>query len=302
MSLNRFVCRRRRSGFTLVELLVVIGIIALLIGMLMPALARARAASQKVVCAASLRQIGQGLQSYVSAHRGHGPWNYFGWSVEPGQMTSYLWVSWDDLLDSHLGRVLTEPERQAAYAPRPNKLYHCPADTIERQVMPTDSQADAAVTGLHTRSYAMNCSFKNNDQLPENFTGIGSGLGVGGTFANAAGYLNTQFSKINIRVDRVRRPSDVIAIAEVPWKFNVLGGHNTVATSPYTQALQAVFVLNNPGDKPIRTTHGTTWNYLFLDGSVRPMTGEETVRPSTAATWRDRVYLPNYLWTTDPND
>jgi prepilin-type N-terminal cleavage/methylation domain-containing protein/prepilin-type processing-associated H-X9-DG protein len=58
------------SGFTLVELLVVIGIIALLISILMPALSKARAASQETVCTNNLRQLCLGMQLYADSNQG----------------------------------------------------------------------------------------------------------------------------------------------------------------------------------------------------------------------------------------
>ena len=63
------------GGFTLVELLVVIGIIALLVSILLPTLNRAREAANKAKCLSNLRQLGQGNTMYIAA------WN--GWAV-PG--------------------------------------------------------------------------------------------------------------------------------------------------------------------------------------------------------------------------
>jgi prepilin-type N-terminal cleavage/methylation domain-containing protein len=61
---------RRRQGFTLVELLVVVGIIALLISILLPSLSKARSHAQEVQCESGLRQIGMGLMMYADSHHG----------------------------------------------------------------------------------------------------------------------------------------------------------------------------------------------------------------------------------------
>src|SRR3989440_12560324 len=70
--------RQRKTGFTLVELLVVIAIIAVLIAVLLPVLASARRSAASLVCKSNLRQIGLALKMYSGANRGVYPcsWIY----------------------------------------------------------------------------------------------------------------------------------------------------------------------------------------------------------------------------------
>ncbi len=108
---------RPRSAFTLVELLVVIGIIGLLISILLPSLKRARERANQIKCASQLHQLGVAFAAYAADGKGWLPaWS--GWHVYPpgSSPEDNAGISWTEQLAPYIGN----PDA---------RVYNCPSFT-----------------------------------------------------------------------------------------------------------------------------------------------------------------------------
>ena len=112
------MARKIKNAFTLVELLVVIGIIALLIAILLPSLAQAREAARSIACLSNLRQIGVAIISYANDNRGGPPIGHWNW----GSSTA----TWMTLINPYLGGI---GDTGATIQSR-TRVYLCPSATV----------------------------------------------------------------------------------------------------------------------------------------------------------------------------
>jgi prepilin-type N-terminal cleavage/methylation domain-containing protein/prepilin-type processing-associated H-X9-DG protein len=142
---------RKQRAFTLVELLVVIGIIAVLIGILLPALGSARESANAMKCAANLRTIGQGIAIYLAENKQTYPpaYIYEGMQINGGVQTPDAavngYVHWSSYIYGNKdrarnGQAFTSTEGWAAF--------QCP--TIEKGGLPpTNTFAGNLDDGQH---------------------------------------------------------------------------------------------------------------------------------------------------------
>jgi prepilin-type N-terminal cleavage/methylation domain-containing protein/prepilin-type processing-associated H-X9-DG protein len=218
----------RRPGFTLVELLVVIGIIAILISMLLPALTKARVTAQRVKCLSNHRQLLQAVQMYANEHDGYGP--IMSYQEKPPIVPSVYNVRWFNtpLLGIYLG----------------NK---------------TQKDDDDPTTGPNFPFY---CTAYAGDRVWSSSTGYGgswqnTGIGYNNRTNNRISKTDPTTLKRQVKFNLIDRPTQVIVF------IDVVSGHGW---EKYYYGESAATTMGSTNQGLISYGHGGTSVVSFADG------------------------------------
>ena len=246
----QFVPSRRRA-FSLVELLVVLGVVAVLLAVLMPALSKARAQADRIKCAANLRSMGQALTMYVQ-QTGYYPC----WRITDLAKPGKHFAVWPTRL-----RLFMGGDESAFYCPSSDE--RCRWQKGRPPAGHWGARADARHVGfgydpgeymLQIDGAGMYFSYGYNAFGRRGMSGFGLADQLGlGDWVNLNAPRGTDWTSGEMPAGRVRSAADMIAVADA-----LVDGNIDYAVQPDRQSPYML-----PG-----ATHGGGANVLFCDGHV----------------------------------
>ena len=292
---------RPPEGFTLVELLVVIGIIAVLIGVLLPVLSRAREAGRRTACASNMRQIGNAFEMYMIDSKGVYPPAVYCDDWKSSTFNRMKAVGFDGLLRKYLGDRLSDPKDFADLS-----IFKCPSDTQFRfGYLPKNAGA---------RTYNMPWS-PGPDRIFWNVRERGAFLGpaVAGEVLNRGigqFWIDGNSSPLWIKKSMIKPSSRVLLLVERAYAHNVQGTRGDSQPWGYDikrPGQQLYFFDPSYGNPMLHAQRGrervAMFNYLFADYHVELLRPDETIRDRSTMTWNSWGDWQggDFMWTIRPD-
>ena len=148
---------RKQTGLTLIEVLIVIGIVGVLIAMLLPAVQSARDSARRIQCQSNLRQIALAVHQYYDTHHGYFFLHHSFLADVDSQVAasdSFAEIYWEDKLQPFIGGQIGNIDQLSRQHITDDEIYRCVDDLSTRHPL---FDAQGAADGIANRtSYLMN--------------------------------------------------------------------------------------------------------------------------------------------------